>query len=137
VIIPFDIPQEINIENFSKEKIEQEDFNFVKIFQIYLDNEKIDLSGKAIDKEAIQENFLLVHNQESFTLKDILEGKLKGRTIGLGDTVDIILRMDKSYLNRLDEGNHTFRIESEILPSLKVNFILSEDNFNIKYSSDK
>jgi len=136
VVIPFEIPHEINIENLSKERIEQEDFNFGEMFQIYLDNEKIDLSEKIIDRQAIQENFFLVHKEESFTLKDILEGKLKGRTIGLGDTVDIVLRINKSNLNRLTEGNHKFRIESEVLPTLKVNFILSEDNFNIKYSFD-
>ncbi len=137
VVIPLDIPNEINIQNLSKEKIEQENFNIGEIFQIYLDNEKIDLSKTIIDKEVIQENVLLIHKEQTFTLKDILEGKLKGRTIALGDTIDILLHMNKNNLNRLTEGKHTFKIESEVLPSLKVNFILSKDNFNIKYTLER
>ncbi|TXT61976.1 MAG: hypothetical protein BAJALOKI1v1_1060011 [Promethearchaeota archaeon] len=133
VVLPFEIPEQIDIENLTDENIRQDDFNAVDYFQIYLDGEKIDLSGEIINKDVIQERFLLVHSGESFTLMDLLEGKLKGRTIGLGDTIDIILQMDKEYLDRLTEGKHSFTLESEVLPSLTVNFSLSKNNFKLKY----
>jgi hypothetical protein len=68
---------------------------------------------------------------------DIFEGKLSGRTIALGDTIDILLRMDKSHFKRLTEGDHNFKIKSKLFPTLKVNFTLTEQNFNIKYSLEE
>jgi hypothetical protein len=133
VVIPFDIPEEISIKNLSKEKFEDEQFDIGEFLQIYLDDEKIEVSKEAIDREVLKDKFLLVHNGEQFTLGDILDGKLKGRTIGLGDSIDIILRMDEKHFDRLTEGQHKFRIESEIIPSLEVDFKMSKDNFKKEY----
>lgn len=133
VVFPFDIPEEISIDKLNGKAIKDENFNISTVIQIYLDDKQIDLSKQDIDTDLIQERFLLIHNNERFSFLDIFEGNLSGRTIALGDTIDILLRMDKSNFDRLTEGDHKFKIESELFPTLKVKFTLNKENFNVKY----
>lgn len=133
VVFPFEIPENITLDKLNGKDIKEGNINVGSILEIYLDGEKIDLSNQAIDNELIQEHFLLIHNDEQFSFLDIFGGKLSGRSIALGDQIDILLKMDKSHFERLKEGSHSFKIESSLFPTLKVNFSLTEKNFNIQY----
>ena len=136
VVFPFEIPEEISIDKLDGKTIKDENFDVGTVLQIYLDDKQIDLSKQDIDTDTIQERFLLIHNNEKFSFLDIFDGNLSGRTIALGDKIDILLRMDKSHFERLTEGDHKFKIKSELFPTLKVNFTMNKDNFNIKYPLD-
>ncbi len=133
LVFPFEMPDEISIDGVERKDVKAGNFDISSVFQIFLDGEKIDLSKKGIDNELIQERFVLVHNMNQFTFLDIIKGHLGGRTIALGDTIDILLRMDKSNFKRLTEGNHKFRIESTFFPTLDVFFTLTKKNFNVNY----
>lgn len=133
VVFPFDVPEQLSIDQLKGEDIKNEKIDISTMIHIYLDGELIDLTNKDIDNTLLQERFTLIHHNERFSFLDILEGKLSGRTIALGDTIDILLRMDQKHFDRLTEGDHNFKIDSELFPTLKVNFTLSEKNFNINY----
>ncbi|MEJ2277335.1 MAG: tetratricopeptide repeat protein, partial [Candidatus Lokiarchaeota archaeon] len=59
--------------------------------------------------------------------------KLGGRTLGLGDTIDIIIGLKEEDLRRLTPGKHTLKLESEMFQELTIDFELSDKNINIKY----
>ena len=134
VVVPFEIPEEINIENSEEENGESKalSFNDFEFITIYFNNEKIDLPHQKIKKESIQENFLIYHDGNKFTLSDILTGGLRGRVIKLGDIIDILLKVDENTIKKLTKGKHTFKIESPLF-SLELKLDLSDKNFNINY----
>ena len=68
-----------------------------------------------------------------FKLKDILDGKLGGRKIALGDNISIILKLDESSLAKLTEGKHTLKIESDLFTGIKINFELDKNNKNLRF----
>jgi hypothetical protein len=65
-----------------------------------------------------------------------LEGKLSGRTIDLGDTISVLLKIDESSLEMFTEGKHSFKIESDLILNLEIFFELDENNMNIKLDPD-
>ncbi len=101
-----------------------------------IDDKPINISKDSIDLEIIKDRFLIFHKGDSFKLDDILEGKLSGRTIGLGDTISILIKLDTESLNILTEGKHTFKIENDLVSNLIINFELDETNMNVKFEPE-
>lgn len=135
VVIPIEIPDELDIQDITGGGIDQDHLNFSEFLTIYLDDEEINLPENVRDSESLKQNFILYHRDESLSFTDIIEGKLGGRTIAMGDKIDIVLNVSEQTLNKLTEGDHTLRLESSALPTLEVHFTLSEDNFNRTYSN--
>jgi len=101
-----------------------------------VDDRPINISKDSIDIEAIKDRFLIYHKGESFKLDDVLEGKLSGRTIALGDTISILIKLDTETLNIMTEGKHEFKIDSELVSNLIINFELDDSNMNIKFDPE-
>jgi len=101
--------------------------------KLLIDDRPINVSKDSIDIETIKDRFLIYHKGESFKLDDILEGKLSGRTIALGDTISILIKLDTESLNILTEGKHIFEIDSDLVSNLIINFELDETNMNLKF----
>lgn len=99
---------------------------------MYLDDNQINVSKESINIEKIKNRFTIFHKGESFELDDILEGKFSGRTIALGDTISVLVKLDVEILENLGEGKHVFKIESDLVSNLLINFELDETNMNLK-----
>ena len=138
VVIPFELPKEINIEGTNNDNSENSILSLPDLehLQIFFNNERIDLPHQLIEKESIQDNLLIYHEGEKFNLSAILEGKLKGRIIKLGDTIDILLKVEENTLKKLTKGKHKFKIESPLF-SLELGLFLSDDNFNVRYPPER
>jgi len=134
VVIPIEIPEEIDIEDMTGGKVDREHLDFSEFLTIYLDDENISLPENVKRSENLKKNFTLYHKDQQLSFLDLVEGKFGGRTIGLGDKIDIVLNVSEKTLKKLTKGEHTLRIESSSFPSLEVHFILSENNFNRRYS---
>lgn len=130
VVFPFEIPKEISFGDFELEDLESEDYDISEHIGIYLDEEKINLSKLKDEFEDVSKRFVIYHKGDSFTFKELMEGKMAGRTIALGDSLSILIRLDKKDLDRLELGKHSLKIDSEAFPSLKFNFELKEKNLN-------
>ena len=138
VVIPFELPDEIILEGTKNRESEDSILSIsdLEILKIYFDDERIELPHQLIEKELIQENICIYHDGVKFNLSDILEGKLKGRLIKLGDMIDIILKVEENILKKLSKGKHTFKIESQLV-TLELSLSLSDANFNVKYPPKK
>jgi hypothetical protein len=79
---------------------------------------------------------LIYHKGESFNINEILEGKLSGRTIALGDSISILIKLSKDTLENFNEGKHTFKFESDLISNLEVFFELDDNNMNIKFNPE-
>ncbi|MFW9822244.1 MAG: hypothetical protein ACFFE4_04890 [Candidatus Thorarchaeota archaeon] len=99
---------------------------------LYLDDNPINIPKEPIDIEKFKDNFIIYHKGESFTFDDIIRGKFSGRMIELGNTISVLFKLNASILENLVEGKHVFRIESEMVSNLEINFELDETNMNIK-----
>ena len=101
--------------------------------KLLIDDRPINVSKDSINLEQIKDRFLIFHKGESFKLDNILEGKLSGRTIALGDSISILIKLDTESLKILTEGKHIFKIESDLVSNLIINFELDETNMNLKF----
>ncbi len=133
VIIPFVVPENIEIGDFNIQNFDMNDIDISSYAKIYLNNELLNISKENVNLDTIQERIMIYHGGELFTLNNILEGKLSGRTIALGDNISIILKLDESSLEKLMEGKHTFKIESDLISRLEINFELDKNNMNLKF----
>jgi len=133
VVFPIEIPEEIDIEDLSKGQIDPDRLNFSNFLNIYLDDEQIHIPKNIQDKESLTQNFTLYHKDQRFSFKDIMEGSFGGTTIALGDKIDILIKVSDETLKKLTVGNHNLKLELASFPKLKVEFDLSEENFNRKY----
>ncbi|MFX1377274.1 MAG: hypothetical protein ACFFA0_15845 [Promethearchaeota archaeon] len=102
-----------------------------------IDDNPIIISKESFDIESIKDRLFIYHKGESFKLDDILEGKFSGRTIALGDTISVLIKIDAESLKILTKGKHEFKIESELVSNLIINFELDDENINIKFNPDK
>jgi hypothetical protein len=50
----------------------------------------------------------------------------------LGDTISVLVKLDAEILENLGEGKHVFKIESDLVSNLLINFELDETNMNLK-----
>jgi hypothetical protein len=134
IVFPFDIPEDISFGDFELEDLENAKYDVSEHINIYLDGESINLSKVREDFEEVSSRFIVYHKGEEFTFKDLMAGKMAGRTIAMGDTITILVKLDKRDLERLELGKHTLKIDSEAFPSLKFNFELTEDNTDIRFN---
>ncbi|MBA7625687.1 hypothetical protein ES703_33119 [subsurface metagenome] len=100
---------------------------------LFIDDRPINVSKDSLNFETIKDRLLVYHKGESFKLSDILEGKFSGRTIALGDSISILIKLDTETLNELTEGKHIFKIDSDLVSNLIINFELDETNMNLKF----
>ncbi len=136
VIIPFVIPENIKIGDFNIQTFDMNNIDISKYAKIYLDNELLNISKENVNLDTIQERIMIYHGGELFTLNNILEGKLSGRTIALGDNISIILKLDESSLEKLTEGKHIFKIESDVITGIEIHFELDKNNMNLRFDSN-
>lgn len=59
-------------------------------------------------------------------------GKASGKAIAMGDTLKVLLKFEQSDLEKLTEGKHMLKIEIENIPSLEINFELTNKSMNLK-----
>ena len=133
VLMPIEVPDEIELGGFSTKDFDLNTFDLSEYGKIYLDDERITVSKDEFEIDKLKTKFIIHHKGQRFTVDDILNGKLGGRLIALGDTVDILIKLDKNALKKFTEGKHKFRLESELIPVLEFNFELNEDNMNQEY----
>lgn len=133
IIMPIEIPNEIELGGFSTNDFDLNTFDLSEYGKIYLDNERIIISKDEFEIDKLKTRFIIRHKDERFTIDDIINGKLGGRLIALGDTIDILIKLDKNALNKFTEGNHALKLESELIPVLEINFELTKENMNKEY----
>ncbi len=131
VIQPFTIPENIDLGNFDIEDFDLSDYGV-----ILLDEEPLDVSKQSINLQAIRERIKVYHKGESYTIDEILGGKAGGKTIAMGDKLTILIKLNQEDLNKLTEGRHTLTIEAENIPTLEINFELTEDNINLTFDPE-
>ncbi|MFX0080515.1 MAG: hypothetical protein ACFE94_02070 [Candidatus Hodarchaeota archaeon] len=137
LLLPFVVPENIEIGDFDLKSFDLEKFNFSEYVKLSIDDKPINISKKSINFETIKDRILIYHKGESFKLDDILEGKIGGRTIELGDSISILIKLDQEALNILTEGEHFFKIESDLVSNFTINFELDETNMNLKFDPQK
>jgi hypothetical protein len=108
-------------------------FDLADYGKIYLDAEPITIAREVYDLKALKERFLFYHKGERFNIDDIINGKLAGRIIALGDSISILIKIDSEALKKFQVGKHKFRLESELIPAIEFNFEITEKNLNIKF----
>jgi hypothetical protein len=134
VIMPIEIPEDIELGGFSTKNFNLKNFDLSEYGKIYLDDEPITIAKEDFDVERIKERFLIYHRSEEFTVDDIIKGKLGGRIIALGDSINIIIKIDEEGFKKFSKGRHTFKFESELIPTLEFNFELTDENLNQKFN---
>ena len=134
VFVPFVIPKEIEIGDFSSKNFNPKDFNISNYGKFLLDDQPLDFSEESFSLDSIKNRILIYHKGESFNLDEVLEGKLAGRTINLKDSISIFIKLDEHSLKKFTKGSHSFKIESDLISNLEIFFELDETNMNIKFS---
>ncbi len=133
MIIPFNIPKKIKIGDFKLNNFDLNDFDLSKYVKLVLDDIPIEISKDNANLDRIQEVFKIYHKGESFTIDDILKGKLSGRTIALGDSISVLIKVDDETLKRLTKGKHSFIIDTDKVSNLEIAFELDDNNVNLKF----
>ncbi|TFG14100.1 MAG: hypothetical protein EU531_09335 [Promethearchaeota archaeon] len=133
VIMPIEVPDKIELGGFSTKDFDLNTFDLSEYGKIFLDGERITVSKDDFDIDKLKTRFIINHKGERFTVDDIIDGKLGGRLIALGDSIDIVIKLDEHNLEKFTEGMHKFRWESELIPVLEFKFELNEDNMNQEY----
>ena len=93
------------------------------------------VSKKDFDIAKLKDHFTFYIKEERFTIDELLSGKLAGRIIALGDTINILIRIDEEGIDKFSEGKHNFKFKSEIIPILEFNFELGKENLNQSFDS--
>lgn len=133
LLLPFVIPDKIEIGDFNLNNFDPDSFDLSQYGKFYLDDMQLNFSIESVNLDIIKNRVLIYHKGESFNLNDIMEGKLRGRTINLNDTISIILKLEEDTLKKFTEGTHHFKIESDLISNLEINFELDENNMNIRF----
>jgi hypothetical protein len=127
------VPENIELGDFNLKNFDLEKFDFSEYAKFLIDDRPIEISKDSFNYETFNERFLIYHKGDPFKLSDILKGKLSGRMIELGDTISILIKLDSNSLKILAEGKHFFKIESDFVSNLIINFELDETNMNLKF----
>lgn len=133
LLLPFVVPKNLEIGNFNLKSFDLDNFDFSEYAKLFIDETKINISKESVNFEIIKDRFLIFHKGVEFKLEDILKGKFSGRTIAFGDTISILIKLDTESLNKLTEGKHNIKIESDLVSNLVINFELDETNMNLKF----
>jgi hypothetical protein len=136
VIMPFEVPETIELGGFNSENFDLKKFELSDYGKFYLDDEAINVSSKEFEIDKLKEHFLIYHGGECFKIDDIINGKLAGRLIAVGDSFDILISLEKEALKRFTLGKHKFTLESELVPKFEFNFELTQENINQKFDPD-
>jgi hypothetical protein len=134
VLMAMEIPDEIELGGFSTKSFDISTFKLADYGKMYIDDKAINVSKEKFDVKSLMDHFTIYHKGDKFTIEDILNGKLGGRIIALGDSINILISIDKESLELFQEGKHTFKFESELIPTLEFNFELTKENLNQKFN---
>jgi hypothetical protein len=135
VIMPMEIPKEIEIGGFSTKNFNVNKFELSDYGKLFLDDIPINVSKKDYDIAKLKDRFTFYIKKERFTIDDLLSGKLAGKIVALGDTINILIKIDEDSLEKFSEGHHNFKFKSEIIPLLEFNFELGNENLNQNFDS--
>ena len=140
--MPFVIPKKIEIGNYNLNDLDlsnpdNSNPDLSKSVKLLLDDVPIDISKDTVNLSRIQKQITLHHKGESFSVEDIINGKLSGRTIGLGDTISVLIQLANETLTKLTKGKHSLVIESETISNLAIPFELDDNNINVKFDPSK
>ena len=133
LLIPFVIPEEIEIGDFNIKKFDPNTLDLSNYGKFFLDDTELNFSKDSINLDTIKNRLLIYHKGESFNLNDIMEGKLSGRTVNLNDSISFLIKLDDDAVKKFTKGSHCFKIESDFVSNLEINFELDETNMNIKF----
>ena len=133
VIMAMEIPKEIELGGFSSKNFDIKSFDLSDYGKMYLDDDPINVSKADFDVEVLKDYWAIYHKGEKFSIDDFLNGKMGGRLIALGDFINILISMEQESLERFTVGEHTFKFESELIPTIEFKFELTEDNLNQKF----
>jgi hypothetical protein len=133
LLMPFVIPENLEIGDFNLKSFDLHNFDFSEYAKLFIDDAPINISKDSLNLETIKDRFLIFHKGAEFKMEDIIKGKFSGRTINFGDTVSILIKLDSESLDILTEGKHNFKIESDLVSNLVINFELDETNMNLKF----
>ena len=137
VIMAIEMPKEIELGGFSTKSFDITKFDISDYGKMYIDDNPINVSKEDFDVEILKEHWTIYHKGEKFTIDDILNGKLAGRLIALVDYINILISMEPESLEKFTVGEHTFKFESELIPTLEFKFELTEDNLNQKFDPNE
>jgi hypothetical protein len=137
LIIPFVIPGEIEIGDFNLKDFNSDSFDISEYGKFLLDDEPLDFTKESFNLDNVANRLQIYHRGESFNINDILEGKLSGRTINLGESISLLIRIDEDTIKKFTEGEHAFKVESDFISNLEITFELDETNMNIKFDPEK
>jgi len=132
VIMPIEIPEKIELGGFDSESFDFNNFDLSEYGKLYLDDDPINISKSEFEITKLKERFIFHHKGEQFRIDDLISGKLAGRIIALGDSIDILIKIDKDGITKFSEGKHKLSVESELVPKLEFNFELTKKNMNKK-----
>ncbi|MFX1498276.1 MAG: hypothetical protein ACFFBH_12175 [Promethearchaeota archaeon] len=132
VFMPIEIPDKIEIGGFNSENFNVKNFDLSDYGKLYLDDNPIDISKMEFEVEKLKERFCIYHKGEEFRIDDLIKGKLAGRIVALGDSIEILIKVDKETIAKFSEGKHKLALESELVPKLEFNFELNHKNMNKK-----
>jgi len=133
VIMPIEVPREIELGGFNTTDFDIKKFDLSDYGKISLDDQPITIAKDEFDIHVIKDHFLIYHDGICYTIDDLIKGKFGGKLIALGDTIDILIKIDSEGINRFSEGNHKFTFDSELIPKLHFNFEITEHNLNRKF----
>lgn len=77
---------------------------------------------------------MVYHKGEGFNIDELLNGKMSGRTIAMGDNIIILIILGREELRKLTEGKHILTIEGEKIPKIVIHFELNNKNMNVKFN---
>ncbi len=135
VIMPLEVPKELELGGFSTKNFNINNFELSDYGKIFLDDVPINVSKKDFDIAKLKDHFTFYIKKEKFSIDELLSGKLAGRIIALGDTINILIRIDEESIEKFSEGKHNFKFKSEVIPILEFNFELGKENLNQKFES--
>ena len=128
ILAPFSIPVKEDLGDINVDEIDASKYG-----NLLLNGEDIDIFKDAKNIELIKQSLRVYHKGESFTFDDIIEGKMGGRTIAMGDEITVVFKLDESFLAKLTEGKHTIGVKSDKIPDLEIGFELNQKNINQKF----
>ncbi len=129
VLMPFSIPSKEDLGDIDVDEIDPSEHG-----KLLLNGENIDISKGAANIDLIKQSFRVYHKGESFTFDDALGGKMGGRTLAMGDTINVVFKLENTFIEKLTEGKHTITIESDKIPTVEISFELTDKNMNQKFN---
>lgn len=135
VVAAFEIPKKIELGGFSTNEFDIAKFDLSDYGKMYLDDKRIVIAKNEFDVYSLKDHFTIYINKEKYSIDDVIQGKIGGKTIALGDSINILIQIDEDSIEKFTIGKHKFKLKSELIPTLEFEFELTEDNLNCKLDS--